>query len=212
MAASRDNTARPRYVLIIEDNVHHAEILTEVLDRHFAPVVIHTVDTVKDGLDFVSQSGYDLILTGAVIKETPVTEAISRIARLAGGTPIIVISGHGDERLAAELIKKGATEYLVKTRETLDALPALLAKHIKSRRAKSRKRKSKAKPETSQRLPSAAAIIREVDKLTQRALAMLGGSKRRRRAASAGGNEQLDQLLSQIKRLREMASRLEEKE
>ena len=44
---------KPRYVLIIEDNVHHAELLTELLDRHFAPVIIHTVDSFSDGMEFL---------------------------------------------------------------------------------------------------------------------------------------------------------------
>ncbi|MFA4874275.1 MAG: response regulator [bacterium] len=212
MAGSRAKSARPRYVLIIEDNLHHAEILTEVLDRHFAPIVIHTVDTVKDGLEFAGQSHYDLILTGAVIRETPVTDAISRIARLAEGTPIIVISGRGDERLAAELIKKGATEYLVKTRETLDNLPTLLARHFKSKGAgRGGPGLRKGRAASPERLPSAAAIVREVDKLTQQALAMVG-TKRRKRASAIQNRDQLDQLLNQIRRLREMASKLETKE
>ena len=73
MAERKAALKRPRYVLIIEDNVHHAELLTEVLDRHFAPVIIHTVDTIEDGIEFAGQTAYDLIITGGVIRQTPVT-------------------------------------------------------------------------------------------------------------------------------------------
>lgn len=208
MAAQHGKGTRPRYVLIIEDNVHHAELLTEVLDRNFAPIVIHTVDTIKDGLEFAGQSSYDLILTGAVIREERVTEVISRIAKLSEGTPIIAISGRGDEQLAAELIKRGAAEYLVKTRETLESLPQLLEKYFnRARPVKGSTRKNKHK--APERLPSASAIIREVDKLTQQALAMVGHKRRKRSFASS--SEHMDQLLGQIKRLREMASKLESK-
>jgi DNA-binding NtrC family response regulator len=207
-ARSAAKAARPRYVLIIEDNVHHAELLTEMLDRHFAPVVIHTVDTVKDGIDFAGQSNYDLILTGAVIREAPVTESIPRLAKLARGAPIVVISGRGDERLAAELIKRGATEYLVKSRETLEALPSILGVLLKSQ-GRARKPRSQSAQSISalQRLPSPSAIVREVDKLTQQALAIVG-PRRRKRGGPLRNVEQLDQLLGQIRRLREMAAKL----
>jgi DNA-binding NtrC family response regulator len=197
---------RTLYVLIIEDNVHHAELLTELLDRHFAPVVIHTVDTIEDGVQFAGQSSYDLLLTGAVIRDMPITNAMSKLALFAEGAPIIVISGRGDERLAAEIIKRGASEYLVKTRETLETLPTLLADLLKASRGKKRKeRRHSQEAEAPHASPN--AIIREVDKLTQQALAIVG-PKRRKRGALLRNMEQLDQLLGQIQRLREMAGKL----
>lgn len=206
MTTKRAKARKPCYVLIIEDNAHHAEILTEVLDRHFAPVVIHTVDTIEDGIDFIAQSDYHLILTGGVIRDVPITQAMPKLSKLAGGIPIIVISGRGDETLAAELIKGGATEYLVKTRETLEELPTLLARHMKAKRGGRRRAKKESK-QPSLHHPSPGAIIREVDKLTQQALAIVG-PRQRKRSSRQNNLEELDQLLGQIKRLREMAAKL----
>lgn len=203
MATKRAKARKPCYVLIVEDNAHHAEILTEVLDRNFAPVVIHTVDTIEDGIEFAAQSDYHMILTGAVIRDVPVSDSIPKLAKLSGGTPIIVISGKGDEKLAAELIKNGATEYLVKTRETLEQLPTLLARHMKQKKGR---RRRTAKKEARATLPSPSAIIREVDKLTQQALAIVG-PRRRKRSSRVRDLDELDQLLSQIQRLREMATK-----
>ncbi|MBN1282302.1 MAG: response regulator [Proteobacteria bacterium] len=201
---------RPFYVLLIEDNVHHAELLTELLDRHFAPVIIHTVETIEDGLEFATQSSYDLILTGAVIGEEQITDAIPRLNGLARATPIIVISGRGDEMLAAEIIKRGASEYLVKTQETLEALPSLISRHMASAGSR-RRRPAKGASLPGNRLPSPAEIVREVDKLTQQALAIVG-PRRRRRNRSTASNEDLDGLLAQIKRLRQLASKLTHKQ
>jgi DNA-binding NtrC family response regulator len=206
--STRKQPSKTRYVLIIEDNVHHAEILTEVLDRHFAPVVIHTVDTVEDGIEFAGQSSYDLILTGAVIRETPVTDALVKIARLAPEIPIVVISGKGDERLAAELIKRGAAEYLVKTRETLEILPEILKRHIGKKSASRKERPAKRSLKQARQLfPSSATIVKEVDKLTQQALTIVG-TRHRKSGLLESGSGQLEQLLGQIKKLRSMASKL----
>lgn len=202
---------QPRYVLVIEDNVHHAELITEVMDRHFAPVVVHTVDTIEDGIEFAGQSSYDLIITGGVIRETPVANAIPRLGRQAGGTPIIVISGRGDERLAAELIKKGATEYLVKTRDTLENLHTLLEKHLSKKSQKKRARHKGPQNEVGSGTHLPQAIIREVDHITQQALGLAGSRRRKRRNASTD-IEQLDHLLAQIQRLRQLALKLTPKE
>lgn len=208
MASKPRKGKKPRYVLIIEDNPHHAELITEILDRHFAPVIIHTVDTIEDGLEFASQSTYDLILTGGVIGEIAITRNLPALSRLASNAPIIVISGRGDERLAAEFIKHGASEYLSKTRETLEQLPALLHKHLTKRRSKTRPTTVHPKFRHEVReAPTPSEIIREVDRITQQALS-IAGPKRRKRSHSPEDMEQLDRLLGQIKRLREMASKL----
>lgn len=202
---------RPRYVLVIEDNVHHAELLTEILDRHFAPVIIHTVDTINDGVEFAGRSNYDIVITAGVVGETPITEALPKLVRIVSGAPIVVISGRGDETLAATFIKRGATEYLGKTQETLENLPALLAKHFaKGGRGKRRKQKSVRNSDKSG-IPSPSAIIREVDRITQQALS-IAGPRRRKRRASTPDIEQLDRLLGQIRNLRELALKLMPKE
>ncbi len=127
---SQHTNHRPRYVLIIEENVHHAELLTETLDRHFAPVIIHTVDTFHDGMEFLARSTYDLILTAAFIGSESIQDVLKDLLALARGTPVIVITGKGDESLAAKLSRRGVAEYLVKTPETLERLPAIFRKQL----------------------------------------------------------------------------------
>lgn len=208
---ARKKPRRPHYVLILESNVHHAELLTEILDRHFAPIIIHTVDTIQDGLDFARQANYDLILTDGVVSGNPITDSMSELLRIAGPAPIVVISGRGDEKLAAELVKLGATEYLVKTRETLESLPASLDKYLSAKRVVRRRKSPAAETEGKPgRLTSPAELMREVDRLTQQALAIVGPRRRRRR--SAPEIEQLNRLLGQIRRLRDMAQKLAPKE
>jgi DNA-binding NtrC family response regulator len=193
---------------VIEDNVHHAELITELLDRNISPVIIHTVDSMDDGIEFAGQSEYDLILTDGVIADQPVTDKIPRLSELAGSTPIIVISGQGDEHLAAKLTKLGASEYLTKTRETLEKLPIILKKHLDGKKTKKTKTFSQSDRKKSSSAPSTPSeIIIEVDRLTQQALE-LAGPKTRKRQRSADDLASLDRMLGQLKRLRELASKL----
>ncbi len=125
-----DTQKRARYVLVMEDNPAHAELLTEILDRNFAPVIIHTVDTIKAGFEFLHQTHYDLILTDSQVGDEAITGHVKDIRQRFKDTPLIVITGRGDESLAAQLTKRGATEYLVKTRTTLESLPHILEKYL----------------------------------------------------------------------------------
>jgi DNA-binding NtrC family response regulator len=126
-----EKTKKPMYVLVLEDNDCHAELLTEIFDRHFSPVIIHIVDTVDAAFEFMKQTRYDLILSDSVVGGIPIAEHIKEIRKDHKDTPLIIVTGRGDESLAAKLIKKGASEYLVKTKETLENLPHVLEKYLK---------------------------------------------------------------------------------
>lgn len=122
---------KSRYVLVLEDNDCHAELLTDVLDRHFSPVVVHIVDTFEAAFEFLEQTQYDIILSDSMVSNVSIVTHIKEIGVRYKEIPIIVITGRGDEALAAKLIKSGVNEYLVKTKETLEALPQILEKYLK---------------------------------------------------------------------------------
>ncbi len=123
---------KTRYVLILDDNPAHADLVTEILDRHFTPVIIHTVDTFRAGIEFLSQTSYNLIITDIIVGGESIEDYVKEIRRRYHDIPIIVITGRGDESLAAQLVRWGAAEYLVKKRSTLDTLPHTLEKYLKS--------------------------------------------------------------------------------
>lgn len=202
---TKTKKSEPCYILVIENNVHHAELITEILDKNFAPVVIHTVDTIEDAFEFVTQSNYDLIISAGVVRDVPLSESIPKLLKLTNDCPIIIISGRSDEKLAAELIKKGAAEYLSKTRETLDNLPQVIRRHLKFRHA--RKEKKQHLEGTNNKLPSPATIVKELDRITQQALA-LASPRRSKRRFHSPDIEQLDVLLNQIQSLKQLATRL----
>ena len=199
-------TAHPRYVLVIEGNVHHAELLTELLDRHFAPVIIHTVDTFDDGLDFMTQSQYDLILTAGFAADAPITNYADDIVSQARGTPIIVITGSGDERLAASLTKRGISEYMVKTRETLEHLPRVLNKHI-SRRSR-RPRGGKPPTAVKESPPTPTDVSREMDAIKEQVLRLSSAMRGWRKKGVPPDFSEIDKLREQLKHLRELVEKI----
>lgn len=181
-------------VLILEENTDHLELLTALLEDRFSPIDIHTVETIEDCLEFLEQTAYDLIMTGYFISNSKISERLHEIIELSQGAPIIVISGSGDEHIAAEMIKLGASDYIVKNRKSLEKLPPLISKYFKKERA------HKDAP-----LPSPAEtttrILREIDRLMQKARLLTTEIATKPKAEEGPA---LDAIFSQIKRLRKM--------
>jgi DNA-binding NtrC family response regulator len=184
-------------VLILEENTDHLELLTSILEDHFAPIDIHTVESIEDCLDFLEQTSYDLIITGYYIHKTPISERLGHIVERASGTAIIVISGSGDEAIAAQMIKLGASDYLVKNKKSLEKIPVLVSKYFKRGKSgiASVARPGSSTPETSTRL------LREIDHLMQKARAVTANI-----ASKPVPDDALNMevLFSQIKRLRKI--------
>lgn len=187
-------------ILIVEDNIDHVELLSQVIERHFAPVDLHTVEAIDDAIDFIEQTEYDLVLTDCYINNEPIVDQIPSLRNKLGDVPIIVITGSGDENLAAEVIKKGATDYLVKTKESLEKIPALINKYTRQ------KAKEDHKVLKHEALPLREKIMVEVASL---------GRQARHMASPGEGRipdiKQLESLLDQIQRLKDLASKLMEK-
>lgn len=183
-------------VLILEENTDHLELLKNVLENHFAPIDIHTVETIEDCLDFLEETQYDLILTGCFIHSTKITERLEEMASLACGSPIIVVSGSGNENIAAEAIKKGASDYIVKTRKTLEKIPSIVEKYFKKTLQPAKK-----KPKKESTRTDSVQLLRELDHLMQKARQLTAN------IASTTvplESQSLESLFSQINRLRKL--------
>lgn len=176
-----------RRVLILEENTDHLGLLTGLLEESFSPIDIHTVETIEDCLDFLEQTDYDLVMTGCFIHNCCITDRLGSIVEQARGTPIIVISGSGDENIAAEVIKLGANEYLVKTRKSIENIPDLVAKYFKKGRTVTQK-------PIAQNIEDPARLLREIDHLMQKA----------RSLTMKGDEDSLEPLFTQIHRLRKL--------
>lgn len=189
-------------ILIIEDNIDHVELLSQVIERHFAPVDLHTVESVDDAMDFIEQTNYDIALTDCYINNESIIDQIPALRARLGETPLIVVTGSGDETLAADVIKKGATDYLVKTKASLEKIPAIINKYS-SQKGRANKQSTK-KPDSA--APIKVKLLHEVSMLDRKAEHM---------TSAHGGKipdiKQLETLINQIQRLKELISKLVDK-
>jgi len=126
-------------ILLIEDNANHVTLITRSLKKK--PSQIHSVSTALEATQSLKKKKIDMVLMDYYLKGTSTLELLKLIHQSYPQIPIIVITGNGDERVAAKSIKAGAEDYVVKTREALEMLPELIEKTLRKHARKKTKPK-----------------------------------------------------------------------
>lgn len=117
--------ARPR-ILYMEDDSGLARLLQKGLQRRG-----YTVDTAVDGevgLLMLGAAPYDLLLVDYHMPHCGGLEVIRGLVKEGRLLPTIMVTGQGNEEIAVEALKLGASDYVVKDVEMkyLDLLPVII--------------------------------------------------------------------------------------
>ncbi|GAA5235725.1 response regulator [Verticiella sediminum] len=112
---------QPLSLLLIEDSKHDAELALIVLERAGYAVdaqVVHDRDGMEQAL---SHHSFDLIVSDFVLPAFSGAQALRLAREQAGQTPFIFFSGVFGEAHAVEMMRLGATDYVLK--QNLSLLP-----------------------------------------------------------------------------------------
>ncbi len=111
--------SQPEYnILLVEDNPGHAALIGRAFetDEHCRLIVTTTLEQARIQLDSTTP---DLIIADLNLPDGRGTELL----KPGPECPTIVMTSHSDEKVAVNVIKSGAADYIVKTRETMTSLP-----------------------------------------------------------------------------------------
>jgi diguanylate cyclase (GGDEF)-like protein len=102
----------PIRILCIEDDDSHVELLRSYLERlPFAVEVVEAATIAEAKARFVA-TPFEAIVVDCQLPDGSGLDLVSQLA--PGGTPLIVLSGVGSEKVAVEAMKRGAVDYLKK--------------------------------------------------------------------------------------------------
>jgi C4-dicarboxylate-specific signal transduction histidine kinase len=135
-----------RLILVVEDDA----ALLKLIEKRLRASGFHAV-IAKDGasaLDWLNRDSPDLMLLDYSLPDMRGEQLIEHLHAQGRNIPFVVATGHGNERVAVEMMKRGAIDYLVKNATFMELLPTVVAKAI-------------ARAEMAQRLVEAKEQLRE---------------------------------------------------
>src|SRR5438445_11922278 len=111
-------------VLLVEDNAGDARLLREMFstERAGSFELTHVVG-MSEAVAHLAKGGVDIALLDLGLPDAQGLEAVRRAHAVAPDVPVIVLTGLDDEALAAEAMKEGAQDYLIKGQIENRALP-----------------------------------------------------------------------------------------
>jgi two-component system response regulator PilR (NtrC family) len=98
-------------VLVVDDDETIRDTLYELLSQEY---VCQTAETAEKAFARLEADSYEVVLTDISMPGLSGLELLGRVRQRFPNTPVIIISGIGDQEHAQGLIKLGAFDFLLK--------------------------------------------------------------------------------------------------
>lgn len=99
-------------ILVIDDNIDICQLLERFLTKKGYDV--ETTISGKTGLDMVKKTFYDLIFCDFKLRDMEGRDVLLKVREISPGTQVAIITGYADVKIAVEVIKNGAFDYVTK--------------------------------------------------------------------------------------------------
>ena len=109
-------------VLVVDDDRGLVRLIQRALQREGFATAASTSG--QDALEWLSANRADLMLLDLKLEDIQGVELVQRLVQAQRCPPFIIITGQGDERVAVEIMKRGARDYLVKDVDFLQFVPS----------------------------------------------------------------------------------------
>lgn len=117
-------------VLLVEDDLSQSRLIELIFTRSEFPVTLHLAHSLAEARRYLANAAADLVITDFNLPDGWGMELLptdpSMVTR-----PVMLLTGQGDEKVAVEAMKCGAVDYIVKTDESIRALPGTVARVLR---------------------------------------------------------------------------------
>ncbi|MEM9150313.1 MAG: response regulator [Cyanobacteria bacterium P01_F01_bin.3] len=103
-------------VLLVEDSFSDAQMVQAIVSSSdLAQPKLHHAGRFKEALSMLSQKAYDLVLLDLHLPDGEGLSLIKQLKQQVPETPVVILTGTHDDSLAAEALKEGAQDYVLKS-------------------------------------------------------------------------------------------------
>lgn len=114
---------RSARLLVVDDEEGLLFLMVDALRREHYQV--EGVESGEAALEWLKGNQVDLLLLDLKLSDLPAPVLVQRLRQRGCETPFIVVTGHGDERTAVEIMKQGALDYVMKDAGLMELLPTI---------------------------------------------------------------------------------------
>jgi len=122
-------STEPVRILIVEDSVTVAGMLEDILEKEF-PVEVEIAKDCKSTRKIISMETFDIIMLDFRLPDGHGHQLLRETRELDRPPLAIMVTGHGDEDIAALSLRLGASGYVVKDNSLPTVLPEVIGKAI----------------------------------------------------------------------------------
>ena len=136
-------------ILVVEDD----EGLSRLVRKNLERAGFQTASTARgaDAIDSVATDPNVLLLLDYRLPDMTAKQVVEKLIETHCLVPFIVMTGQGDERIAVEMMKLGALDYVVKDAGFIDALPQVVRRVVRQVNTEKKLKEAEAKLRESQR-------------------------------------------------------------
>lgn len=122
--------AQPARILVVDDDAGMLHLMAETLRAEGFEV--ETAATGSAALNRLRRRAPDLLLLDLKMQGVDGSTLVQRIRQDHARVPFLVVTGQGDEKVAVEMMKQGALDYVMKDTGLLDLLPGVVRRAIEA--------------------------------------------------------------------------------
>lgn len=113
-------------VLLVDDNPDHLSLMSHSIKDSNPLITVKSVESGEKALEEMKRYSCDIAIIDYRMPKMNGIEVLEEMQKKGLNIPVIIITGVGDEQIAAKAIKKGAYDYITKTGDYFSTLPLVI--------------------------------------------------------------------------------------
>lgn len=118
-------------VLLVDDDADQADLVTRFLRRQETSFEVTAVGDGPACLEVLARQSYAIVLLDYSLPRLNGLQVLAEIRKREVTVPVVLVTGQGDERIAVEAMRAGASDYVIKGSGYLTTLPTVIRKVLK---------------------------------------------------------------------------------
>ncbi len=144
----------PLRILYVDDYPLDRALVRDSLTHAWENVDLYEAASRHDFMDLLNTRSYDIVLSDFNILGYTGLQVLEAVQERLPGTPVIIVTGTGSEEVAAEAIKRGAADYVIKSSDHIRRLPHIIETALEQKQLREERARTEAALRESQRMLS----------------------------------------------------------